>query len=281
MNWFEIVNKATRYIEDNITGDLELVDIAKECNVSYYYFSKIFSMLTGYGLKEYIRNRRITLASYEISHTDARIIDIAFKYGYSSNESFSRAFKAIHGINPSQARKDKVTVYTHFPILTYQVPDRNLISLRYDIVENIDFTFVGKNIKLRSFDYLITEKDQSALDKAIIEELHLSEFFLAKHIHYKILHNLSKETNCYDYMSGFAKGDLPDIEGLSEIKLHINKAIRFVSTSLKPELLRMTKDIIYDEWTKNGYKIDGVCEIEYSAKDTKGNIDFYYLVSIK
>lgn len=281
MNWFEIVNKATRYIEDNITGDLELVNIANECNVSYYYFSKIFSMLTGYGLKEYIRNRRITLASYEISHTDARIIDVAFKYGYSSNESFSRAFRAIHGINPSEARKNKVTVYSHFPVLTYQVPDRNLISLRYDIIENIDYAFVGKNIKLKAFNHLKTEKDQSELDKALIEELHLSEIFLARHTHYKVLHHLSSVTNCFDYMSGFSKGDLPDIEGLTEINFHVNKAIRFISPSLKPELLPMTKDIIYDEWIKNGYKIDGVCEIEYTVKDGKGNIDFYYIVSIK
>jgi len=281
MNWFEIVNRATKYIEDNITGDFELHNIAKECNVSYYYFSKIFSMMTGYGLKEYIRNRRITLASYEISHTYARIIDIAFKYGYSSNESFSRAFKSIHGINPSEARKNKITVYSHFPVLTYQIPDRNLISLRYDLIENQDFVFVGKIKKIKEYDYENTQNEQTAFDNALISELHLSDLFLEKHTQYKVLYNLTDDTKKYDYLTGFAKGDLPDMSGLVEVSFHVNKAIRFISKSMKPDLLRMTKDIIYDEWQKNGYKIDGVCEIEYTIKDSKGDMDFYYIVSIK
>ncbi len=281
MNWFEIVNKATRYIEDNITGDLELENIAKECNVSYYYFSKIFSMMTGYGLKEYIRNRRITLASYEVSHTNARIIDIAFKYGYSSNESFSRAFKTIHGINPSDARKEKVTVYTHFPVLTYKIPDRNLISLRYDLVENLDYEFIGKTMKVKEYNYQTTQKEQTNFDNKFIEDLHLSKLYLEKHTHYKVLYNLSDDTKRYDYLTGVAKGDLPDNEDLVSISLHLNKAIRFISKSNTPELLPMVKDIIYDEWQKNGFKIDGVCEIEYTLKDSKGKLDFYYIVSIK
>jgi AraC-like DNA-binding protein len=111
VNWFEMVNKATKYIEAHITEDIILEDIAKECNVSYYYFVKTFTMITGYTLKEYIRNRRITLASYEVSNTQHRILDIALKYGYSSNESFSRAFKKIHGINnfkSSYPSKEKI-----------------------------------------------------------------------------------------------------------------------------------------------------------------------------
>lgn len=129
MNWFEMINRATAYIETHISEDIVLEDIAKECNVSYYYFAKTFTMITGFTLKEYIRNRRITLASYEVSNTNHRILDIGIKYGYSSNEAFSRAFKKIHGINPSDARKNNVTIYTHFPVLQYEIPKQNILSL--------------------------------------------------------------------------------------------------------------------------------------------------------
>lgn len=51
MNWFEMINTATAYIEDNIAEDINLEDIASTCNVSYHYFSKTFTMITGYTLK--------------------------------------------------------------------------------------------------------------------------------------------------------------------------------------------------------------------------------------
>ena len=56
--------------------------------------------------REYIRNRRLSLAGTELATSDARVIDIALKYGYESPDSFAKAFQKFHGILPSQARKD-------------------------------------------------------------------------------------------------------------------------------------------------------------------------------
>lgn len=64
----------------------------------------MFSILCGCTLGEYIRARRLTLAGSELASSDAKVIDVALKYGYDSPESFCRAFTKFHGISPSQAK---------------------------------------------------------------------------------------------------------------------------------------------------------------------------------
>ena len=64
----------------------------------------MFHMLTGFTVGEYIRNRRLTMAAQELSQSDTKVIDIALKYGYETPESFSKAFRKLHGISPSSAR---------------------------------------------------------------------------------------------------------------------------------------------------------------------------------
>jgi AraC family transcriptional regulator len=282
MNWFEIINKATKYIEENITDEIRLEDIAKECNVSYFYFSKTFSIFTGYSLKEYIRNRRITLASYEVSYTKNRIIDIALKYGYSSNEAFSRAFKMIHGINPSEARKNDVTVYTHFPVLNFEVPFNHLISLTYDIVENVHYTFNGISTYIIEENYHTTETFQREFQTKFIQRYKVKDIASDKPQLYKVLYNLSKDTFKYDYLVGYDKNqkELYD-DDIVTIEINAKKCIRFCSNSIELHMIPKLKLIIYNEWCKNGYEIDGLCEIEYVTKNKKDTLDFVYIVSIK
>lgn len=282
MNWFEIVNTATKYIEDNITSEIALENVAKQCNVSYYYFSKIFTMLTGYGLKEYIRNRRITLASYEISYTKERIIDIAFKYGYSSNESFSRAFRKIHGINPSDARKNKVTVYTHFPVLTYDIPTQNLISLRYEIIENINQTFNGLSMKIVEKDYDETQTTLLKFEQDFANQMHIKNTLTNKPVLYRVRYQLSEDSLKYQYLVGFDKTDKEvTLDNAVEVNIQAKKAVVFVSRSITREMIPKIKKVIYDEWYKNQFQIDGVCEIEYTKINDVKKLDFFYVVSIK
>ena len=98
------IGRAIDYIENNIQSDLASEAIAREALMSSFQFQKIFSVLCGVTLGEYIRNRRLTQAAEEIISTDAKIINIAFKYGYETHEGFSRAFIRFHGISPTTAR---------------------------------------------------------------------------------------------------------------------------------------------------------------------------------
>nr|WP_330374748.1 AraC family transcriptional regulator [Clostridioides difficile] len=70
-------------------------------------FSRLFSILTEMTLSEYLRSRRLTEAAIILRDTDEKIIDVAFKFGYESSDSFGTAFKNFHGFTPSEVRIGK------------------------------------------------------------------------------------------------------------------------------------------------------------------------------
>lgn len=109
MDWIIGLQKSIEYIELNLVDEydsLSLDKIAKQANSSEYNFQKIFSIVTGLTVGEYIRNRRLALAGEELLLTKSRILDIALKYGYETAESFTKAFTRFHGITPKAVRRN-------------------------------------------------------------------------------------------------------------------------------------------------------------------------------
>ena len=98
------MNLVLDYIENNLDGKINYNKIDMLSASSKGMFQRIFAIITDMTLSEYIRKRRLTQAAYDILNTDAKIIDIAVKYGYNSATAFSAAFKNFHGITPSYAR---------------------------------------------------------------------------------------------------------------------------------------------------------------------------------
>ena len=105
MDWITGISKAIDYIEEHITEPTNYTRAAKEACSSPFNFQRVFALLCGYTLGDYVRMRRLTLAGEELLSTDAKVIDVALKYGYDSPESFSRAFTRFHGVSPSAVRK--------------------------------------------------------------------------------------------------------------------------------------------------------------------------------
>lgn len=108
MDWVTGIQKAIDYIENHITEKLDYEEIAENAFSSPYHFQRVFSILCGYTLGEYIRNRRLALAGTELAADKIKVIDAAVKYGYDSPDSFTRAFTRFHGITPSAAREPGV-----------------------------------------------------------------------------------------------------------------------------------------------------------------------------
>lgn len=104
MDWITGIQHAIDYIEAHLTEEIDYDQVAKENFSSPFHFQRIFSILCGYTLGEYIRCRRLTLAGTELAAGNGKVIDIAAKYGYESPDSFAKAFQKFHGITPSQAR---------------------------------------------------------------------------------------------------------------------------------------------------------------------------------
>ena len=141
-DWTEGIEEALSYIEMHLTEELEIREIAKRAYVSPFYFQRIFAALCGVGVGEYIRSRRLTLAGEELASTNAKVIDIAAKYGYDSPDSFNRAFQRFHGISPSAARKNGASLRSYAPMkINLTLEGGNM--LEYSIVEKPQFTLVG------------------------------------------------------------------------------------------------------------------------------------------
>lgn len=104
MEWITGIQRAIDYVEAHLAEPIDYEVVARESFSSSFHFQRIFSILCGCTLGEYIRNRRLTLAGVELASGCGKVIDIAAKYGYESPDSFARAFQKFHGIVPSQAR---------------------------------------------------------------------------------------------------------------------------------------------------------------------------------
>ncbi len=106
LEWIIGLQRAIDYIEDNLTETLDYEAAAAQCFSSGYHFQRVFGILCGFTVGEYVRNRRLSLAGAELAASDVKVIDVALKYGYESPDSFAKAFHKFHGILPSQARSN-------------------------------------------------------------------------------------------------------------------------------------------------------------------------------
>lgn len=148
-NWADGIGSAIRYIEDNLAGELDIADIAAQAYVSAFHFQRIFSVLCGMTVGEYIRARRLTLAAQELSRGDIRVIDAAVKYGYDSPDSFARAFTRFHGITPSAAKEKGAALKSYAP-LKIRLTLEGGSMMDYRIVEKAQFTVMGVSRKFNS-----------------------------------------------------------------------------------------------------------------------------------
>jgi len=142
MDSIKKMNEAISYIEENLVRDIDFKEVARIALSSEYHFNRMFSYLSGVNLSEYIRRRRLTLAGFELTNSNEKIIDIALKYGYSSPDAFTRAFQNLHGITPSGARINGNSLKA-YPRMTFQLVIRGGIEMNYRIVEKEAFKIVG------------------------------------------------------------------------------------------------------------------------------------------
>ncbi|KWU59558.1 AraC family transcriptional regulator [Priestia megaterium] len=142
MDLLKNMNRALHYIEENLTNDINFREVVKLALCSEYHFKRMFSFLAGITLSEYIRRRRLTLAAFELKDKNVRVIDIAIKYRYNSPDSFTRAFQNLHGISPSEAKKDGCSLKA-YPPMTFQLSIKGGDEMNYRIEEKEAFRIVG------------------------------------------------------------------------------------------------------------------------------------------
>jgi len=142
MDWLTRMNTALAYIEDNLDGEIDHEELAKIACCSAHNFFRMFSFITDVSLSEYIRRRRLTLAALELQNSNIKVIDISLKYGYDSPVSFARAFQQLHGVTPSEARANGVTLKA-YPKMSFQLSIKGDKEMDYRIETKEAFQVFG------------------------------------------------------------------------------------------------------------------------------------------
>lgn len=142
MDWLDKMNNAIEYVENNLVHEIDFNIVAQKACCSNYNFQRMFSFITDTTLTEYIRRRRLTLAALELQNSNIKVMDLALKYGYDSPVSFTRAFQLIHGLTPTAARSNGVTLKA-YPRLSFQISIKGECEMNYRIETKEAFEVFG------------------------------------------------------------------------------------------------------------------------------------------
>ena len=279
MNWIEDMNEALDYIEENLENNISVDDVAKAAHMSKFYFLRIFNILSGITVGEYIRQRKLSVAVKEVVSTKQKVIDIALKYGYESPEAFTKAFKKLHGISPSQARKTRKNLNA-FPPFSFQIIVRGEEKMNYKIVKKEQFEVVGlkkrvtnkngENFKIipkfwneicENGKYSILDNNKGALGVM------------------GICYNFDMENNEFDYIIGVEGNHIDSLENYEVVNIKPHTFAIFECIGPMPASMQDTWKRIFAEWfpaTKyehdDGPELEVYYEGDSTSKDYKSEI---------
>ena len=141
MEWLSAIRTAIDYMENHLSDNISAQDVAGQVYLSPFFLQRGFSLMTNYGIGEYLRNRRLYRAALDLQRTDEKVIDIALRYGYETPESFTKAFSRFHGATPSQVREG-AAVNVFLP-LTIKISIQGGHQMEYKISPMFPFTVIG------------------------------------------------------------------------------------------------------------------------------------------
>lgn len=141
------MNRAMEHIERNLDQPIEIAELARIAMTSEYHFRRMFSALAGIPLSEYIRRRRLTVAGARVLSGEGTLLDIAVRYGYGSAEAFTRAFRAVHGVGPGEARRTGAALRSQ-PRMSFRLIVEGSTSMEYRVVEKGEFRVAGKKARV-------------------------------------------------------------------------------------------------------------------------------------
>ena len=268
MNVLESMNATIAYIEEHLLEELHMSTIARATGNLEIDLQKTFYALTGISIVEYIRRRRLSLAGYELQKGRQSVLDVALKYGYTSPDSFTRAFRQMHGITPSAVKKGGCLLKSYGKI-TFVLTIKGVNAMSYKIVKKEEMRIIGFK------KWFSTENDSQLTEipkmwDSVTDELKQQITSLSN--------NDGVVGLCADmYNGGFdywigCMSDKACPENLEEMTIPASSwAVFEVIGSMRP-LPNPMQDIwkrIYSEWLPNsGYQHAMLPEIEYySAGD--------------
>ncbi|MCZ4550946.1 AraC family transcriptional regulator [Gordonia rubripertincta] len=244
-------NRAMDAIEDNLEGSIDVPELARLALTSEYHFRRVFSALSGMSLSDYVRRRRLTVATAAVIAGEEHLIDIATRYDYTSADAFTRAFKRMHGVGPAEARLPGARLRSQ-PRLSFHLTIEGSNAMHYRLVQKEAFRLVGSRIRV---PLVFTGPNPAIID--------FERTFPADVDH--LLAELSDQDPagtlavCTDFDETRAEGteidyyhavatSRPVPEGLDSLEVAAGLWVVFESSGPLPESLQQLWPAAYSEW---------------------------------
>ncbi|RPF53943.1 AraC family transcriptional regulator [Aquisalibacillus elongatus] len=275
MEGLKRMTDSIEYIEEHLNEQLDIDYVAAVAFLSKFHYQRLFHMLTGITVSEYIRKRRLTRAAQELVAGEGKIIDLAIKYGYDTPESFSRAFRNIHGISPSQARKEGKSLKA-FPKLSFQIQLKGDEELNYKIVKKEGFKVVGKELRtstkggenLKKIPVFWEESHENGTVQKL--EKHAGDLGVLG-----ICMDFTPELEELSYIIAIEKPEYEPMDGLVEKHVPSATWAVFESVGAMPDAIKNVWQRIFSEWfPSTGYEHAGGPEIEVYPNEDAYSDDY-------
>ena len=261
------------YIEDHLLDDAVIDNALGNISVSKLHFKNIFFFLTGISLNEYVRNRRLAEANYDLVN-GGKITDIAFKYGYQSIDGFSRAFKKWSGLLPSEAAKQKKCI--SFPRFNFSITVKGGNRMECRIIEKAAFNFAGVSARVpMQFEGVNQEivKLAQSITQRQKDELHRlqnTEPFEIVNVSYNSDTDFMKEEGYLTHLIGVLTTEEDIGEGLKKIPMKACTWAIFPNEGPYPSTLQNTYARTYSEWfLTSGYELAESLSFSFTKMDSK------------
>lgn len=266
MNIIKAFNDTIDYLEIVLDDEINKKKVTQLSGYSYSMFSRLFSILTETTLSEYLRSRRLTEAAIALRDRDEKNIDVAFKFGYESSDSFGTAFKNFHGFTPSEVRNGKPFKLVSRVQLALSV--RGGRSMNITIQKKKAFTVAGVN-EQNINSSLCTSIWQKLFSKVSHEEM--SKLGTGKSI--GVCHDILNldnhdvlDSNTINYMAGYIVDDVDKARSMDLDVLEVEEAEYAIV-----ELSGSVPECIHNGWKyamevffpEHGYVHSGKPDFEY------------------
>lgn len=284
MKWVERINDTINYIEENLDKNISYDEIEKIAVCSIYNFQRMFSYIANKPLSEYIRNRRLTLAAFDILNSKDNIIDIAMKYGYTSHDSFTRAFQKFHGVLPSKVRTGTVMLKS-CPKISFQLTIKGESYMNYQIEKWPAFTISGikKKVKTDEAFHIIPQIwDTAGRDgtmKNLFELCMKADMRPAGLLGVSVGGQWEKSEEMEYYLGVTTHVDVNECEKvttpshMNELQLPKATWVIFEANGPLPEAVQDIYKKFYTEWLPNsGYELDDLPVIECYLQDERQEV---------
>jgi len=277
MDYLSLLSTAVSYLETHLKEDPSYLDAAEAVALSPYHFMRVWKAVTGYTVDEYVRKRKLYLAALDLSSSKETVLEVGYRYGYMTPESFTKAFVSFHGVTPTYARKHRGSIQQFLPLeITTSIKGGHVME--YKIEKKKAFKIIGLK---QSFD-TETAYDRipafwgeamkkictpDAPNRALIEKCRIGEYGVC----------VSKP-NCKDfdyYIAGDYHGEKVP-EGYEVLEVPARLWARFRCLGKLPGSIQSVNTRIYSEWLPNNkeYEMDGNIDLEYYS-DGDGQADDY------